>query len=98
MTIVNGVLGGMVVLFVGMTFVACDSPDNAAACQDYIDKVNTLECYKGAAFTFDCSIYDSTSCDIADYFDCLTENTKCNAMGQPDQSGTPSCASKATCS
>jgi hypothetical protein len=93
--ILAAMVGSM--MFGGMALAACDSPDNAAACQDYIDKVNTLDCYKSAKFTFDCSVYDQTDCDISDYFECLTTNTKCDANGIPDVTGTTQCTSKATC-
>ena len=76
---------------------ACGGPDNVAACQAYVDKVNTLDCYQGASFAFDCSMYDQASCDISEYFDCLTSNTKCDASGVPDVAGTTECVSKAAC-
>ena len=91
------VAAAMLAFSVGAISVGCGGPDNAAACQEYVDKVNTLDCYKSVKFTTDCSAYDNTDCDISDYFNCLTDNTKCDAMGNPDSSGTSQCASKAQC-
>ena len=97
MNIRKSLAGVLIVAGAALLWSGCAGPDNAAACQAYIDKVNTLSCFKGAAFTFDCSAFDNTTCDISDYFNCLTDNTKCDAMGIPDQSGTVSCTSKASC-
>ena len=44
---------GISIAVVGILFVGCDSPDNAAACQAYIDKVNTLDCFQTVKFTYD---------------------------------------------
>ena len=81
----------------GLLFAAgCGGTDNVATCQAYVDKINTLDCLGGVKFTFDCSVYDQTDCDISDYFTCLTNDTKCTD-GALDQSTAGECVSKATC-
>ncbi len=80
-----------------------DSADNVAACEGYVQQINSLECYSGAARLdpgSTCGAFDDTDCDISDYFDCLTENTTCMSIGGmsvPDPSGTASCQSLANC-
>ena len=79
--------------FAGMGLQGCGT-DNVAACEEWIESLNCGE-YDFSS-TLDCSIYESTECDISDYFDCLTENTEC-IDGVPDMTGWLSCLSKATC-
>lgn len=81
---------------------ACSSADNVGACEGYVSQINSLECFGGAQLDpmTTCSGYESTSCDISEYFDCLTENTQCMDVGGvsvPDTSGTASCAALARC-
>ena len=97
-----------IVMFVCLTALssACGgggAADNQAACEGWVQQVNSLECYMGSTQLdpgSSCSSYGSTTCDISDYFDCLTANTQCMdvaGMSLPDSSGTASCASLANC-
>jgi len=58
-----------------------DSPafDNKAACENFINAFNDLECTAGAnldAAQF-CSAYDDSSVDCSEIFDCYTANMEC---------------------
>jgi hypothetical protein len=68
--------------------------DNVGACRAWLDEARC------GAFDFaelvDCSDYEEVDCDISGWFDCLAENTVCEA-GTPDTSGWRQCASLATC-
>ena len=68
--------------------------DNVGACENWIE---AAECgdYDWSQ-SVDCGIYANLACDIADYFNCLSENTACND-GIPDTSGWTACAELATC-
>jgi hypothetical protein len=73
---------------------------NRAACEDYNDQLESLDCDASGA-TQDCEVYDQTSCDISDYFDCLAEKTECTEVaGQKtiDQTKALECAAMAECS
>jgi hypothetical protein len=71
------------------------STDNVGACETWID---AAECgdYDWSQ-SVDCSLYADLQCDIADYFDCLTDNTACSG-GIPDTSGWAACVELAACS
>ncbi len=76
--------------------VGCQSADNVASCESWLDAVSCGEYDFSTAV--DCSIYEDVECDISDYFDCLTDNTTCDeATGIPDTSGWTSCTDLATC-
>ena len=72
-----------------------DSFDNTAACNDWLAAVSCGEFdFTGVV---DCSIYANLACDVADYFNCLTNNTTCDEVtGIPDTTGWTQCASLAT--
>lgn len=81
--------------FLAFSIGGCGT-DNVAACEDWLD---TVSC---GTYDFstnvDCSIYEETDCDIADYFDCLSDNTTCDeTLGMPDTQGWTSCSSLALC-
>lgn len=70
--------------------------DNVAACEDWIDSTSCGS--TDVSTLIDCNIYEETSCDIADYFDCLTDNTSCDeATSMVDTTGWTSCLSLAQC-
>ena len=71
-----------------------DAVDNVGACENWID---AAECgdYDWSQ-SVDCSLYANLACDIADYFNCLSDNTACND-GIPDTAGWTACAELATC-
>ena len=69
--------------------------DNVAACEDWID---STDCSGVDLADFvDCGGLGATPCDIASYFDCLTDNTDCGGDGPLDMSGWANCASQLTC-
>jgi len=84
------VFGGLAVL------TSCDSADNVASCEAWVDSVS---CGTTDFSTLvNCSVYEETTCDISDYFTCLTDNGTCDeATGVYDSSGWAQCASQATC-
>src|SRR5687768_17084091 len=60
--------------------------DAVAACEDWVASV---KCGMNDVGMFvDCNAYKDTACDISEYFDCMTTNTKCDeANGVLDTSG-----------
>jgi hypothetical protein len=52
------------------------SIDNVAACQNLQDTLNELECIT-ADFDYGCDAYDGTTCDYAEYFNCLADVYTC---------------------
>ena len=73
-----------------------DSPDNEAACNNWKQAVSCEGADLSILNMLDCSTYDSYACDISAYFDCLTENTKCNGSVL-DVSGWTGCQNLAVC-
>lgn len=78
---------------------ACPGPGeaNAAACKDFIAK---LKCgTQDYTSSYNCDAYKNTTCDISDYFECLTPKYECvNNQFDTTKLGTVSeCTSKATC-
>jgi hypothetical protein len=78
--------------------VACGSShDNVGACKAFLTSVKcgTFD----ISNQYNCDAYANTSCDIAPYFDCLSEHYVCT-NGQYDTtklSTAGECANKATC-
>ena len=69
--------------------------DNVAACEDWID---ATDCSGVELSDFvDCGGFAATQCDIASYFDCLTDNTDCSGDSPFDMSGWANCTSELTC-
>lgn len=68
------------------------SPSDSAveACNSF---VTSLDCpLPEGPPLIDCSIYGEVDCDVAPYFDCLTENTQCEPDEPIDASGWTECA------
>ncbi len=67
--------------------------DNVAACEDFIAEFdcNTLD----LSMYLMCDLYAQTTCDIADYFDCLADEATCDAAAF--STAATNCASLATC-
>lgn len=86
-------------LAAGLATAACqqDEFNNVAACEEWVDSVSCGD--TDVSTLIDCDIYaDTTQCDIADYFDCLTDNTTCDEEnGIIDVSAWTSCVSLASC-
>lgn len=79
------------------------SVDNVESCESFVDslKCGDSDISKLYPANF-CGSFSQTSCDISEYFDCLTANTQCvlddAILGDHlDNSGTLSCANKAKC-
>ena len=70
--------------------------DNVGACNNWKSAVSCDGADTSALDALDCSTYENVACDISAYFDCLSDNTKCNG-GQLDLSGWSSCANLAMC-
>jgi len=69
---------------------------NVAACEDWLA---SMSCGDTDYTTLvSCDAYEETTCDISEYFDCLTENTTCDEdLGVADMSGWTECTSYTTC-
>ncbi|MGA9524006.1 MAG: hypothetical protein WBV82_21270 [Myxococcaceae bacterium] len=81
-----------------LTTLACGGPDNVGACKRFLEstKCGSVDISE----TFNCEVYQNTTCDLSPYFDCAASHYVCQ-NGQYDQSklstfGTD-CAAKATC-
>lgn len=84
-------------LFCTASLAACGGPDNVGACQKF---VNAVKCGSvDISGTYNCQSFSNTSCDITEYFNCLTSHYVCN-NGQYDTaklSTVNECATKAVC-
>ena len=89
MILLGGLLGGL---------VACANAGeaNVAACEDW---VASMECGDTDYSTLvTCSSYSETTCDISEYFDCLSDNTTCDEdLGVADTTGWADCTDLAVC-
>jgi hypothetical protein len=68
--------------------------DNLAACERYVDAYNGLTCMSAVKLeksTMCPSNLDLTPTDMASYYDCLAENSKCNG-DIPDLAGQMNCS------
>jgi hypothetical protein len=68
--------------------------DNVKACNDWKAAVQCSDL--SSLNALDCGQYANVACDISAYFDCLTDNTKCN-NDVLDVSGWGACASMVSC-
>lgn len=77
----------------GLSLTGCGT-DNVGACNDWVaaTKCGSTD----ISSLVNCDLYKDTECDISAYFDCLTENTKCE-NDTLDATGWGTCASKAVC-
>ena len=71
--------------------------DNVSACENWVEALSCGDYDFGSSVS--CESYRNvTTCDISDYFDCLTDNTSCDTnTGIPDFSNWQSCTPLATC-
>jgi hypothetical protein len=67
--------------------------DNVAACEDFVDAWDCGD-IDVAQFVM-CSAYENVTCDVADYFQCLADETTCDISSL--MSAVNSCASLASC-
>jgi hypothetical protein len=78
--------------------IGCGSPvDNVAACEDFVKKVKCGSI--DITNQVDCSTYGATTCDISEYFNCLSTKYVCS-NGMYDTTKLASageCAAKAVC-
>ncbi len=87
-----------ILLLSALALSACTSvgQKNVEACQDWIAASSCGDTDFSGYLT--CSDYESLTCDISGYFDCLTVNTTCDeSTGTVDTSGWGSCAEETTC-
>lgn len=73
---------------------ACGGTDNVGACEDYVASVSCGD-YDASEFV-DCSVYEATTCDISDYFNCLADAGTCTDDVY-DAGDVSSCTALATC-
>ena len=64
--------------FLGAFQPGCGGPDNVASCKDVYATINGLKCI-GMAKIDDsaCDAYEKTTCDVSEYFDCVSSHYKC---------------------
>lgn len=69
---------------------------NVAACKAHVEHFNSLSCIPEGSRHKDsyCETYDNSFIDYKEFFDCMTENAKCNGA-VPDLGGLSSCAALA---
>lgn len=72
--------------------------DNVAACKSWVESAK-CGAVDPSTQGVDCNAYENTTCDISEYFDCLTPKYSCvNGMYDTTKLATSGeCASKATC-
>ena len=96
----------MPILVVSLTAVGCNyGKRNVAACEDWIvdmdEKVSQSACANtdvASLLQGGCDNYESSSCDISDYFDCLYDNTECNEnSGEINAEGWADCNALLAC-
>lgn len=68
--------------------------DNVAACEAWADGVSCGDA--NVSDYIDCNMYANLSCDVSDYFDCLTDVTMCTD-GVLDNARWPECVELASC-
>lgn len=91
-------------LSIGAGACGSDDPvDNVASCEAYVEALDCGSFDITSVYPANfCDGYGNISCDVSDYFDCLTSNITC-VLDDPllgdhlDLSGTVACASKANC-
>jgi hypothetical protein len=84
----------IIIACLGLMAASCGGADNVRACNDWVAKTSCG--VTDISTMIDCNVYSETTCDIADYFDCLTTNTTCE-MDVIDVTGWAGCAAKAVC-
>ncbi len=67
--------------------------DNVAACQEFVDAWNCDGV--DLAQVVMCNVYEGYTCDVSAYFECLADETTCDAASL--QAAVSSCASLASC-
>ena len=69
---------------------------NVEACDDWLASMACGDTdFSGL---IDCGVYEETTCDVSDYFTCLSDNTTCDEdAGIADTTGWADCVSKASC-
>jgi hypothetical protein len=67
-------------LFSALFLLAVGCGGNQAACEDYVDSVNELECGSQELSTEEeCPTeLDDDECDMEDYYSCLADETTCS--------------------
>lgn len=86
------------VILSALALAACGNTGkkNVEACEDWL-AATTCGDYDFST-SVSCSVYEDYDCDVADYFDCLTDNTTCDeSTGIPDVTGWADCATLASC-
>lgn len=84
----------------GASMLGCGGPDNVGACKNYVTTVNELTCLGDIKIEEStCDAYANTSCDIADYFDCLSSKYACDGdtLDQEKFGSISECNDLATC-
>ncbi len=78
--------------------VACSEGSNQEACLAYIETINALPCVTGDLRRPDafCDDFKQLSCQMNDYFTCLTDHATCDGATL-DISGQTRCAAMAIC-
>lgn len=79
---------------VAAVLAACEGP-TAAACRQYVEAWEALECTEGFEAGVDCRVYENYPCDASAYFECAEKGLRCEE-GVP-RDGFAACAELASC-
>ncbi|MEQ1501743.1 MAG: hypothetical protein ABMB14_05905 [Myxococcota bacterium] len=90
----------MMAFVVVSTLVGCGGAGkkNVTACEDYVASLACGDFDVTSLYGDDfCSAYEETTCDISEYFNCLTDSVACDDATSVLTVDAAGCASKAVC-
>ncbi len=80
----------------GMNAPMSTGAQNVAACEEWLASMSCGDTDYSTLVS--CDAYEEITCDVSDYFDCLTENTTCDEdLGVADLTGWTVCTDYAVC-
>lgn len=87
----------LVGILFALSAAACGGVDNVGSCRNFVEKVKCGSV--DISSQVNCDAYANTTCDISDYFDCLSTKYVCvDGMYDTSKLSTAGeCAAKATC-
>jgi hypothetical protein len=93
----------LALVVIGSALAGCGNQikKNIEACEGWNEALaSACEGADVSAIALDCTVYDNEAykkCDIAPYFDCLTENTACDEATSIVTVDVAACAAEASC-
>ncbi len=86
----------LILSVLGLTACGSVGDKNVSACEDWLASMSCGD--TDFSTLVSCDVYQDTTCDVSDYFTCLTDGTTCDeATGVADMTGWADCATLATC-